>query len=61
MLPQHCLMVPAVDERLCVFDRLRFQGPVAALARMARLFDNAHGAMQTLVWHKDQKAVSASA
>ncbi len=24
-----------------------------------RLFDDAHGAMRTLVWHKDQKAVSA--
>ena len=25
----------------------------------AQLFDDAHGAMRTLVWHKDQKAVSA--
>ncbi len=25
----------------------------------ARLFDDAHGAMQTLLWHKDQKVVSA--
>ncbi len=25
----------------------------------ARLIDDAHGAMRTLVWHKDQKAVSA--
>ena len=25
----------------------------------AQLFDDAHGAMRTFVWHKDQKAVSA--
>ena len=25
----------------------------------AQLLDDAHGAMRTLVWHKDQKAVSA--
>ena len=44
------------DKRHCIFDCLRFDGHRLSFAQ---LFDDAHGAMRTLVWHKDQKAVSA--
>ena len=44
------------DERHCIFECPRFDGHWLSFAQ---LFDDAHGAMRTLVWHKDHKAVSA--
>ncbi len=44
------------DERHCIFKCLHFDGHRLSFAR---LFDDAHDAMRTLVWHRDQKAVSA--
>ena len=44
------------DERHCIFECPRFDGHRLSFQR---LFDDAHGAMQTLMWNKDQKAVSA--
>ncbi len=40
----------------CIFDCPRFDGRWLSFAR---LFDDVHSALRTLVWHKDQKAVSA--
>ncbi len=44
------------DERHCIFECPRFDGH---RLNFPQLFDGAHDAMRTLVWHKDQKAVSA--
>ena len=61
-VPRHlrsCTLGPGQalgDERHCIFECPRFDGHRLSFAR---LFDDAHGAMRTLVWNKDQKAVSA--
>ncbi len=44
------------DGRHCIFECLRFDGHRLSFAQ---LFDDAHGAIRTLSWHKDQKAVYA--
>ncbi len=44
------------DEQHCNFDCPCFNGHRLSFAQ---LVDDAHGAMRTLVWHQDQKAVSA--
>ena len=51
-----CTTAALGDERHCVFESPHFWG---VRQSCARLFDDAHGAMRTLMWHKDQKAVSA--
>ena len=61
-VPRHlrsCTLCPhraLGDERHCIFKCPRFNGHRLSFAQ---LFDDANGAMRTLVWHKDQKAVSA--
>ena len=51
-----CLKGAWGDEQHCVLDCPYFVGLRLVLAK---LFDVAHSAMRTLMWHKDQKAVSA--
>ncbi len=45
------------DERHCVFDCPHFQG---LRQQHAQIFQDSHGAMRSLMWHKDQKSVCAA-
>ena len=44
------------DERHCVFDCPHFRD---LRLQHAELFEQAHGAMRSFMWHKDQKSVCA--
>ncbi len=51
-----CATTAIGDERHCVFDCPHFQG---LRLQHAEIFRDAHDAMRSVMWHKDQKSVCA--